>query len=72
MVDKSKCISGLAYARKALAFLLIFLLSASSIWADEAETGLRRQLAWQIALEAVDFSPGIIDGAIGPKTRLTA
>ncbi len=71
MVDKSKCLSRLAYARKkALAFLLIVALSAPSVWADEAETGLRRKLAWQIALEAVGFSPGIIDGAIGPKTRL--
>jgi lipoprotein-anchoring transpeptidase ErfK/SrfK len=71
MVGKSKCLSHLAYARrKTLAFLLIVALSAPSVWADEAETGLRRKLAWQIALEAVGFSPGIIDGAIGPKTRL--
>jgi lipoprotein-anchoring transpeptidase ErfK/SrfK len=45
-------------------------LSAPRVWPIEAEATLRRQLAWQIALEAVGFSPGIIDGAIGPKTRL--
>jgi len=30
----------------------------------------RTQLAWQIALDRVGFSGGIIDGKIGPKTRL--
>ena len=28
-----------------------------------------RDLAWQIALDRVGFSPGVIDGRIGPKTR---
>ena len=70
MIDTSKCLlrfPGVQVLSK-LGFLLLLALTAPSIWA--AETGLRRQLAWQIALEAVDFSPGIIDGAIGPKTRL--
>jgi lipoprotein-anchoring transpeptidase ErfK/SrfK len=67
----AKCPLRLAHARKiALTLLLIIALSAPSAWANEVETGLRRRLAWQLALEAVDFSPGIIDGLIGPKTRL--
>ncbi len=45
-------------------------VSAPSVRAYEAGTALRRHLAWQSALEGVGFSPGIIDGAIGPKTRL--
>ncbi len=31
---------------------------------------LRRNLAWQIALERVGFSPGLIDGKIGRKTEI--
>ena len=27
-------------------------------------------LAWQMALERISFSPGLIDGQVGPKTRL--
>lgn len=30
---------------------------------------LRSQLAWQLALEREGFSPGLLDGKIGPKTR---
>jgi len=30
---------------------------------------LREAVAWQAALDRVGFSPGIIDGLIGPKTR---
>jgi len=37
---------------------------------DAAEIALRRHLAWQIALERVGFSPGLIDGRVGPKTTL--
>lgn len=36
--------------------------------ADEAS--LRRHVAWQVALDSVGFSPGLIDGRIGPKTIL--
>jgi lipoprotein-anchoring transpeptidase ErfK/SrfK len=71
MVKKADYLSRLAFAyEKALVYLVMLGLSTPSVWAEPAETGLRRQLAWQIALEAIDFSPGIIDGAIGPKTRL--
>lgn len=68
---KTKRISHLAFARRSvLALLLLAWLAAPCIWAEAAKTDLRRRLAWQIALEAIDFSPGIIDGIIGPKTRL--
>ena len=71
MVEKSKCLSQMVYSRtKTLAFLLMVTLSAPSVWASEISTALQRQLAWQVALEAIDFSPGIIDGVIGPKTQL--
>ncbi len=45
-------------------------LSVPSARANETKAALQRQLAWQMALEAINFSPGIIDGVIGPKTRL--
>lgn len=38
--------------------------------ADNAESTLRRHVAWQIALDRVGFSPGLIDGRPGPKTEL--
>lgn len=45
-------------------------VSVRAASADDAETTLRRNVAWQIALERVGFSPGLIDGRIGPKTEL--
>lgn len=38
--------------------------------AGEREAALRRAVAWQVALDASGFSPGLVDGLIGPKTRL--
>lgn len=38
--------------------------------ADDAESVLRRNVAWQIALERVGYSPGLIDGRVGGKTEL--
>lgn len=71
MANKLQCPSRMAYTRKeVLALLLMVVLFVPSVWAEDAGTELRRRLAWQIALEAIDFSPGIIDGLIGPKTRL--
>jgi lipoprotein-anchoring transpeptidase ErfK/SrfK len=37
---------------------------------DERETALRRGVAWQVALDAAGFSPGLVDGQPGPKTTL--
>jgi len=34
------------------------------------EAQLRQIIAWQVALDHVGFSPGLIDGSIGTKTRL--
>jgi lipoprotein-anchoring transpeptidase ErfK/SrfK len=36
----------------------------------DGQPSLRRAVAWQIALDRRTFSPGLIDGLIGPKTRL--
>lgn len=36
----------------------------------QVPSSLHEKIAWQIALERVGFSPGIIDGAIGRKTEL--
>ncbi|NQT53465.1 peptidoglycan-binding protein, partial [bacterium] len=49
--------------------LAAVLLLASSIL-DAADAALRQNLAWQIALERVAMSPGLVDGLPGPKTRL--
>jgi len=38
--------------------------------ASEKNMPLADRVAWQIALDRVGFSPGLIDGKIGPKTRL--
>ncbi|HEY3244343.1 MAG TPA: L,D-transpeptidase [Phycisphaerae bacterium] len=53
---------------------VLWLLSAASSSASVATSGtdLRTCLAWQLALEQVGFSAGLIDGRIGPKlTRAT-
>jgi len=71
MFEKLRCLSVRVYAQtKAVPFLLIVVLSIPSVRADEIQTTLRGQLAWQIALETLGLSPGIIDGVVGPKTRL--
>ncbi len=54
------------------------LLAAASVaWgaalclgANGPEAELRRQLAWQLALDRAGFSGGILDGRVGPKGRL--
>ena len=52
-----------------LAMLTLATLTAPAL-AGEREAALRRAVAWQVALDAAGFSPGLIDGAIGPKTEL--
>jgi lipoprotein-anchoring transpeptidase ErfK/SrfK len=46
------------------------LLVARAAVGEGAEAALRRSIAWQVALDARGISPGLIDGRIGPKTRL--
>ncbi len=54
-----------------LSFLLAVLGTiAPSLYAGEDPGSLRAKLAWQIAMERVGFSPGVIDGGIGRKTEL--
>jgi len=36
----------------------------------EWESSLRRNIAWQVALDNLGFSPGLIDGQIGFKTQI--
>ena len=54
-----------------IALLLAFVTSSSTVaHAGEDPGSLRAKLAWQIALERVGFSPGVVDGSIGRKTEL--
>ncbi len=46
------------------------LLLAPAFALGAAEATLHKNLAWQITLERVGLSPGLIDGIIGPKTRM--
>lgn len=58
--------------RRWFAGFLVVLLS-SSVGAQTVtsrEASLRRAIAWQVALDQIGFSPGLIDGSIGFKTRL--
>jgi lipoprotein-anchoring transpeptidase ErfK/SrfK len=51
-----------------LALVLTAMLSSSAHAEPDAAT--KANIAWQIALDRVGFSPGIIDGKAGPKTLL--
>jgi len=57
-------------AAAALALCIVASAAAQGKTAGGSAVVSRTHLAWQIALESVDFSPGLIDGRIGPKTRL--
>lgn len=48
----------------------ILVLAAASHAQAEGRQALLRNIAWQAALDGVGYSPGIIDGRVGPKTRL--
>lgn len=50
-------------------YVAIALLLLPAIAAAQSKSApLREALAWQIALEKIGFSPGVIDGSIGRKT----
>ncbi len=51
-------------------FFLVLGGVAASRSHGAAPAPLRENIAWQIALERVGFSPGIIDGSIGRKTEI--
>ncbi|HOW71940.1 MAG TPA: L,D-transpeptidase [Phycisphaerae bacterium] len=53
------------WAASALAFP-VSLPGAVTEW----ESSLRRNVAWQVALDNLGFSPGLIDGQIGFKTQI--
>jgi lipoprotein-anchoring transpeptidase ErfK/SrfK len=56
--------------RRYIAGLLAGTILPASAPAGEPDASLRGKLAWQIALERVAFSPGLIDGRPGAKTEL--
>lgn len=48
---------------------LVLLTSPVQLLPQEAQAEFIELVAWQVALEAEGFSPGLIDGLDGPKTR---
>lgn len=58
-------------------WLLTLSLAAALVPVDpgwtqvsEKEQSLRQNVAWQVRLDDIGLSPGLIDGRVGPKTRL--
>ncbi len=66
-------ISGLNWPTSS-GFLMAAMLSAlffiPSVSAGQSKEELLKNIAWQVALDRVGISPGLIDGIIGSKTRL--
>jgi lipoprotein-anchoring transpeptidase ErfK/SrfK len=60
----------LQFVRAALGLFCFAFLWLPAASAESKEETLRRNVAWQLALERVMISPGIIDGKVGPKTEL--
>jgi lipoprotein-anchoring transpeptidase ErfK/SrfK len=50
--------------------MLSLLFVTPSVSAAQSKKELLKTIAWQAALDRVGISPGLIDGIIGPKTRL--
>ena len=59
----------LAVAWTLLGTLAALVTSAYAAPPDDSQS-IRTRIAWQIALDRVGFSPGIIDGKIGAKAQL--
>lgn len=53
-----------------LACTAVCIWNVGSARGQDGEAALRRAVAWQIALDRVGFSPGLIDGRPGPKTEI--
>jgi len=49
---------------------LIVCLTGAVAVAQDTESSLRRGIAWQVALENLGYSPGLIDGHPGRKTKI--
>ena len=47
---------------------VVFVVCQTQLFPQEAEAEFVELIAWQVALEAEGFSPGLIDGLNGPKT----
>jgi len=59
--------------RRAVMLAAVVLAGVSvAAGTDKQESALRRNLAWQIALDRLGLSPGLIDGRPGGKTRLAS
>jgi lipoprotein-anchoring transpeptidase ErfK/SrfK len=61
---------GFSLRRLLLAATLALCAGTPAARAAEVATDLKSNLSWQLALERAHFSPGVIDGKIGPKTQL--
>lgn len=63
--------SGIRMRLRTILFLVLAVVGSIATTAPAGEdlSSLRTKLAWQIALERVGFSPGVIDGCIGAKTE---
>lgn len=58
-----------AWTRRGCCTSLLVFAAALPVTAGEREDALRRAVAWQVALDAAGFSPGLVDGQPGPKTE---
>ncbi len=67
---KTRMIAMMTVLMPAMSLIGPALALTPAAHAFDREAELRRAVAWQAALENVGFSPGLIDGKIGPKTEL--
>jgi lipoprotein-anchoring transpeptidase ErfK/SrfK len=48
----------------------IIAAAAWPVYGSDRETRLRESVAWQVALDAAGYSPGLVDGQPGSKTKV--